>query len=194
MRLFVISDIHGSDFYFEKILSLFKKSHADFMIICGDYLNHGPRNSLPKDYAPKIVAEKLNTIKDKIIGVQGNCDSEVDQMLLEFPMMSSTANVLLPTGNRIFIHHGHSFRESDVENFLDDKAIVISGHTHIPKLEIKEYENGKNILFLNPGSISIPKEESKPCYGIIENLNDFLTIKIISIEGEILKSIDFNKN
>lgn len=194
MRLFVISDIHGSNFYFEKILNLFEKEKADFMIICGDYLNHGPRNPLPKDYAPKIVAEKLNSIKDKIIGVQGNCDSEVDQMLLEFPIMSSTANVLLPTGNRVFIHHGHSYSENNVEKFVSDKTIVVSGHTHIPKLEIKNYENGKQLLFLNPGSISIPKEESSPCYGLIENLNDFLTIKIISIEGEILKSVDFNKN
>jgi predicted phosphodiesterase len=110
MKIFVISDIHGSIYYLDKALECFKNEKADYILILGDILYHGPRNPLPKDYNPKLVAEKLNLYKEKIIALRGNCDSEVDQMLLEFPIMSEK----LP---------------------IAEGDITISGHTHLPLAE-----------------------------------------------------------
>ncbi|MGL6130802.1 MAG: phosphodiesterase, partial [Fusobacteriaceae bacterium] len=108
MKIFVISDIHGSLFYLKKALEAFEKEEADYILILGDILYHGPRNQLPKEYNPKDVAEVLNGYKDKIISVRGNCDSEVDQMVIEFPIMSDYSN-LFWNGHRIFATHGHHF-------------------------------------------------------------------------------------
>lgn len=192
MKFFVISDIHGSSFALEKVLLSFLKEKADYLIICGDFLNHGPRNPLPKGYDTKSVAAKLNSLKEKIIGIRGNCDSEVDQMMLEFPVSSPTTNIFSSKGYRIFVHHGHDLSEDFISNFLESGSIVVSGHTHIPNLEIKEYKNNKKLLFVNPGSISLPKEESKPGYAIIEDKEKSITVELISLEGGKLKSIDFN--
>ena len=95
MKLFIISDIHGSLIAFEKALNQFEKENADYLVICGDFLNHGPRNNIPAGYDTKKLAEKLNSYKEKIIGIRGNCDSEVDQMILDFPMMAPFSNIFL---------------------------------------------------------------------------------------------------
>ena len=184
MKLFIISDIHGSLSAFHKALHQFDNEKADFMIICGDYLNHGPRNNIPEGYDTKNLALELNQIKEKIIGVRGNCDSDVDQMLLEFPVLAPISNILLPNGTRVFVHHGHLYSEEDCSKLLPANSIVVSGHTHIPVLE-----NKLKLTFVNPGSVSIPKSDSKPGYALITSDAKSCEIGIYSLEGEKLKSI-----
>lgn len=179
MKIFVISDIHGSIYYLKKSLELYEKERADYILILGDELYHGPRNPLPLEYNPKEVAEILNKYKDKIIAVRGNCDSEVDQMLLEYPIMGDYTTILL-NNKRIFATHGHIYREDNLPN-LQEGDIFIYGHTHLP-VAYKVNE----IYMLNPGSISLPKGGNKNSYGIFEN--NYFYVK--SLEGEILKEIE----
>lgn len=168
MKYFIISDIHGSSTALTNILKIFETEKADILVICGDFLNHGPRNKIPEGYNPQEVAQMLNKIKNKIICVRGNCDSEVDQMLLDFPCLDSSTTIFTNFSNnkyiRFFIHHGHLYTENQLKEKLEKKTIIISGHTHIPL--IKEEDN---YYFLNPGSISIPKANSQQCYAIIED-------------------------
>ena len=128
----------------------------------GDILYHGPRNDLPERYAPKEVMAMLNAVKEKLLCVRGNCDTEVDQMVLEFPILSETA-LIYADGKTIFATHGHKF---NIDNLppLNKGDILVYGHTHIP---LKEEKDG--ILCLNPGSVSIPKEGSGHSYIIYEN-------------------------
>lgn len=174
-----ISDIHGSSYYIEKAISKYKDEKADYMIILGDLLYHGPRNPLPKEYEPSSVLALLNNYKEKIISVRGNCDSEVDQMVLEFPMMNDYT-IIFDNNRRIFATHGHLFNENNMPN-LEDGDILIHGHTHIP---VAKKVNNKYIL--NPGSISLPKENNPNSYGIMED-NTFC---IKDFEGNIIKSIE----
>ena len=185
MKLFIISDIHGSLLAFEKSLNQFKNENADFIVICGDYLNHGPRNNIPEGYDTKKLAEQLNINKEKIIGVRGNCDSEVDQMMLDFPVLAPISNIILPNGTRVFVHHGHLYSEEDCQKLLPKNSIIVSGHTHVPVLEKKQ-----ELIFLNPGSISIPKGFSKAGYAIIDASEKSVNLSIHTLEGEVLKSID----
>lgn len=178
MRILVISDIHGSAYYLNKIFEIEKE--YDYIVILGDILYHGPRNDIPKGYNPKEVIEMLNNKKDKIIAIRGNCDSEVDQMVLNFPILSDYST-LFYENRRIFITHGHKFEKDYIVSILNDGDIVLSGHTHLIYEELY-----KNILFINPGSISIPKGEEYNSYGIIEN-SIFL---IKDITGATIKSID----
>ena len=187
MKLFIISDIHGSLIAFEKALNQFEKENADYLVICGDFLNHGPRNNIPAGYDTKKLAEKLNSYKEKIIGIRGNCDSEVDQMILDFPMMAPFSNIFLESKHRVFVHHGHLFSENELRNFLSEKTIVVSGHTHVPVLE-----DNDDLIFVNPGSISIPKSDSKPGYALINADNGSVNISLHTLEGEKLKSLDFS--
>lgn len=162
MKLLVISDIHGSLFYLKKILNIFEKNNYDKILILGDELYHGPRNPLPKEYNPKEAAELLNRYKNKIIAVRGNCDSEVDQMVLDFPI-TADYNMILWENKKIFMTHGHIY---NIDNSLplENGDILIYGHFHIPMIQRKE---GK--IFLNPGSISLPKGESLNSFGVFEN-------------------------
>ncbi|MGB6129398.1 MAG: phosphodiesterase [Psychrilyobacter sp.] len=176
MKIFVMSDIHGSIYYLEKALECFEKEEADYILILGDILYHGPRNPLPKDYNPKLVAEKLNLYKDKIIALRGNCDSEVDQMLLDFPIMSDFTNLFLGD-KRIFASHGHLFTENKLPISKGD--ILISGHTHLPLAKKKD------IYIFNPGSITLPKEENPHSYGILTSSS----WKIKDLDGQTFKSI-----
>lgn len=162
MRLMVASDIHGSAYYCRQLIEAMKREKPDKLILLGDILYHGPRNDLPKDYAPKEVISMLNEIKDEIICVRGNCDTEVDQMVLEFPIMSEQG-VLYVDGKTIYITHGHKLEEKSTP-MLKDGDILLCGHTHIPKLE-----NRGNYTYMNPGSVSIPKEGSRHSYMIIED-------------------------
>ncbi|MGL5961019.1 MAG: phosphodiesterase, partial [Cetobacterium sp.] len=127
MKIFVISDIHGSSYFLKKALEAFHKEKADQILILGDELYHGPRNPLPIDYNPKEVVEILNKYKEKIIAVRGNCDSEVDQMLLEYPIMSDYSIIFL-NGKKIFATHGHIYNEDKMPN-LSAGNILIYGHT-----------------------------------------------------------------
>lgn len=156
MKLMIASDIHGSAYYCEKMLEAFQREEADKLLLLGDILYHGPRNDLPKEYEPKKVIEMLNGIKEHILCVRGNCDTEVDQMVLEFPVLADYC--ILYTGDHmIFATHGHQFNESSLPP-LHTGDILLHGHTHVPKCTMHE-----NYTYLNPGSVSIPKEDS--CHG-----------------------------
>lgn len=162
MKWFIASDIHGSAFYFEKMLDAYKSEKADKMILLGDILYHGPRNDLPKDYCPKKIIPLLNEIKDDIICVRGNCEAEVDNMVLEFDCMADYA--LLSYGNRtIFITHGHKYNTATPPH-LKNGDILLHGHTHVPVCE-----NCGNFTYINPGSVSIPKEDSWHGYMLFED-------------------------
>jgi putative phosphoesterase len=170
MKLLVISDIHGSLYYAKKALEAFLDEKADYIIILGDELYHGPRNPLPKEYNPKETAQLLNGFSDRIIAVRGNCDGEVDEMVLNFPIMATYSNILCD-GRRLFLTHGHVYNEDNLPE-LGCGDVFLYGHTHIPRAE-----RLGNIYIINPGSISMPKENNPNTYGILENniftLKDF---------------------
>lgn len=161
MKLMFASDIHGSYYYAKKTAEAFEQEHADRLVLLGDLLYHGPRNPLPEDYSPMKVYELLNTMKDKILAVRGNCDSEVDQMVLEFPMMADYAPILAD-GINIFATHGHLFSEDKLPP-LQKNLVIIHGHTHVRVLEKRE-----NYTIINPGSVSLPKDGFQG-YTIYEN-------------------------
>ena len=162
MKLMIASDIHGSAYYCRQLLAAFHQEQADRLLILGDVLYHGPRNDLPRDYAPKQVLFMLNEHKEKIFCVRGNCDTEVDQMVLEFPIMADYA--IMPLENRlIYATHGHNHNVHSLSP-LQSGDILLHGHTHIPAWE--RFGNGN--LYLNPGSVSIPKADSHHSYMILE--------------------------
>lgn len=157
MKWLIASDIHGSACYCEKLLDAYRTEHADRILLLGDILYHGPRNNLPTEYDPKAVISMLNSISNEILCVRGNCDTEVDQMVLNFPIMADYA-ILSVTNRMIFATHGHNFNCDSLPS-LKNGDILLHGHTHIPKCEQKE-----NYLYFNPGSVSIPKENSAHSY------------------------------
>lgn len=163
MKLMVASDIHGSAYYCRQMLEAFEREHADRLLLLGDILYHGPRNDLPKEYAPKEVIGLLNAMKTKLFCVRGNCDTEVDQMVLDFPILADYC-VLSGGGRLIYATHGHYFNMKNLPP-LQTGDILLHGHTHIPAWE----SFGNDNLYLNPGSISIPKENSEHGYMIIED-------------------------
>ena len=151
MKFLIASDIHGSAYYCEQLLAAFEREQASRLLLLGDVLYHGPRNDLPRDYAPKRVITMLNGIADRILCVRGNCDTEVDQMVLEFPILADYA--VLPIGGRlVYVTHGHRFNTKTPPP-LCPGDVLLHGHTHIPAWEPFGREN----LYLNPGSVSIPK-------------------------------------
>lgn len=162
MKWMVASDIHGSAYYCDKMIKRFSEESADRLILLGDLLYHGPRNDLPKDYNPQSVIAQLNSIKSKLFCVHGNCDAEVDQMVLEFPILADYA--ILDIGNHlIFATHGHLFNEKALPQ-LNKGDILLNGHTHVSKCT----EHG-DYVYMNPGSVSIPKENTPNGYMIISD-------------------------
>ena len=162
MKIFIASDIHGSAFWCRKMLEAYRDEKADKLLLLGDILYHGPRNDLPDEYAPKAVISMLNEIKDEILCVRGNCDTEVDQMVLEFPILADYA-FICEGGVRIFATHGHKFNEQNLPP-LSKGDILLHGHTHVQVR--REHEN---YTYVNPGSVSIPKENTGHGYAILEN-------------------------
>lgn len=161
MKLMIASDIHGSSCYCREMLNAFDLEQADKLVLLGDILYHGPRNDLPKDYAPKTVISLLNERKSELLCVRGNCDTEVDQMVLQFPIMADYA--IFYAGDRmIYATHGHNFNKESLPP-MQPGDILLHGHTHIPAWE----PFGDNNLYLNPGSVSIPKEGSAHGYMIL---------------------------
>lgn len=162
MKILIASDIHGSAYYCELLLKIFDEEKADRILLLGDILYHGPRNDLPKDYAPKKVIEMLNPLKDRLLCVRGNCDTEVDQMVLNFPVLADYS--VIPVGEKlIYATHGHNYNEGRLPP-LCKGDILLNGHTHIPKcVEHEDY------IYMNPGSVSIPKENSPHSYMILES-------------------------
>ncbi|MFK3707815.1 hypothetical protein EDF73_101662 [Raoultella sp. BIGb0138] len=161
MKLMFASDIHGSLPATERVLQRFAQSGAQWLIILGDVLNHGPRNALPEGYAPAEVAVQLNRVAQRIIAVRGNCDSEVDQMLLDFPITAPWQQVLSQRC-RLFLTHGHLYSPEKMPP-LAAGDVLVYGHTHIPVAE----KRGDVFLF-NPGSVSIPKGGFAASYGLLE--------------------------
>ena len=161
MKLLIASDIHGSAYWCRKLMEIAEKEQPDKLILLGDLLYHGPRNDLPRDYAPKQVIPMLSAWKEKIIAVRGNCEAEVDQMVLPFPCMADFAQLLVD-GKTFYLTHGHHHNPDNLPP-LPEGSIFLSGHTHV-KLD----ETRKGIRCLNPGSISIPKDGSHSCL-ICEN-------------------------
>ena len=158
MRLFIASDIHGSAYYCRRMLEKYRESGAERLVLLGDILYHGPRNDLPRGYAPKEVIAMLNPLASEIIAVRGNCDTEVDQMVLEFPVLQDRG--LIADGkHRIYLIHGHKELDS-LADMLGEGDLLFFGHTHVPT--DKQGKGGCRIL--NPGSISIPKENSDHGY------------------------------
>lgn len=162
MKLFIASDIHGSAYYCRLMLERYRAEKADRLLLLGDVLYHGPRNDLPKDYAPKQVVAMLNELKNEILCVRGNCDTEVDQMVLEFPVLADYA-LLEIDGKTIYATHGHIYNEEKLPP-LCSGDILLHGHTHVPKCV-----NHENYTYMNPGSVSLPKENSHHGYMTLEN-------------------------
>jgi len=162
MKLMIASDIHGSAHWCGQLLEAFSREKADRLLLLGDILYHGPRNDLPEGYAPKKVIEMLNGQKDRIFCVRGNCDTEVDQMVLAFPILADYC--ILTAGHRlIYATHGHNFHREKLPP-LQPGDILLQGHTHIPAWE----PFGQNNILLNPGSVSIPKDGSPRGYLLLE--------------------------
>ncbi len=159
MKLLIASDIHGSATWCKKLLARFNEENADKLVLLGDILYHGPRNPLPDGYAPMSVFEMLNSIADKIIAVRGNCDSEVDQMVLNFNVSSDYAEIF-DGGVKLTLSHGHRLVPP-----LGANDVYVTGHTHVPLNAVEE--NG--YIHLNPGSVSLPKENSPHGYILYEN-------------------------
>ncbi|OBZ10812.1 YfcE family phosphodiesterase [Bacillus sp. FJAT-27264] len=178
MKLMFISDIHGSLYWLERTLEKVAEEQPDQLIFLGDFMYHGPRNPLPEGYNPQGVADKLNAYKNQIVAVRGNCDAEVDQMLLDFPMMGDYTLILLE-GRRIYATHGHGFSMDNLPP-LSPGDIFIQGHTHVPVADVKE-----GIYVLNPGSISLPKENYPNSYGILQN-GEF---RVKDFNGDTIKGI-----
>lgn len=179
MKLLFVSDIHGSLYYANKAAKAYTDEGADYMVLLGDELYHGPRNPLPEGYNPMEVAKLLNKYADRIIAVRGNCDSEIDETVLDFPIAPAFSWVLY-NNRRLFLTHGHIYNEENLPKTADGD-VIIYGHFHVPMAEKK----GK-IFIINPGSISLPKENNPNTYGILEG-NEF---RIVDVEGHIYKKIN----
>ena len=162
MKWLIASDIHGSEYYCKQLLTAYEKEQADRMLLLGDVLYHGPRNDLPRDYAPKSVITLLNERKQDIVCVRGNCDTEVDQMVLEFPILSDYCVIDLGKC-LVYATHGHVYGEQNPPP-LHAGDILLCGHTHVPKCV--EHEG---FIYMNPGSVSIPKENSHHGYMTLED-------------------------
>ena len=177
MKYMFASDIHGSQYYCKKMLDAYKQEKADRLVLLGDLLYHGPRNDLPKDYAPKQVIAMLNEVKEELYVVRGNCDAEVDQMVLDFPMRADYTQLYID-GHRFFVTHGHLYNEDEMP-LLNQGDIFMYGHFHKPVAKLID-----GIVIFNPSSISLPKAGVKS-YGVYENDE----LKIFSLEKELIESI-----
>ena len=181
MKYLVISDIHGACEALRQVLSWKEKMGAQHILLLGDLLYHGPRNPLPVPYGPMEVAAQLNAIKEELTAVRGNCDAEVDQMVLEFPIMADFKTLRLDNDQKVILTHGHL---NEYQMGLAPGAAVLSGHTHVATA----YKDDEGIYRCNPGSASMPKAELPASFGVLDE-NGFC---VYSLEGEKLLSVDFN--
>ena len=156
MKWFIASDIHGSAYYCEKLLEAYRREEADKILFLGDILYHGPRNDLPEGYAPKQVIAMLNELEHEILCVRGNCEAEVDQMVLPFPCMADYALLQLD-GCTVYLTHGHLWNPEKLPP-VQEGTVFLFGHTHV---KMDEMHGG--IRCINPGSVSIPKDGSHSC-------------------------------
>lgn len=179
MKWMIASDLHGSAYWCEKMVERYKEEGAGKLLLLGDILYHGPRNDLPKDYAPKKVIEILNGMKEELLCIRGNCDCEVDQMVLKFPILADYAAFWL--GDlMVWATHGHVYNMNNLPPFKKGD-VLLHGHTHIPAAQ----SFGDGYYYINPGSLSIPKEGSKNSYMILEERT--FTLKSVE-DGSVISS------
>ena len=177
-RILIASDIHGDLDSARAVIAAFEREKCDRLVLLGDILYHGPRNDLPTTYAPKSVIELLNAHKDVILAVRGNCDTEVDQMVLSFPILADYAFISID-GLSIFATHGHKFNLDNLPS-LREGEILLHGHTHILCAE----EFGNKNTYLNPGSAAIPKGGNPRTYMVYDNQK----FSIIDLDGNVVLS------
>lgn len=182
MKYIIASDIHGSAYYCQKLLGVYNGSGADRLILLGDILYHGPRNDLPREYAPSETAAMLNQYKHEIYCVRGNCDAEVDQMVLEFPMMADYGLLVL-NGITFYATHGHIYNKDNLPP-VKEKDVLLHGHTHLLMAEERE-----GIRILNPGSVSIPKGGNPHTYAIL----DGTMFRIMDFNGQTVLEKDLGE-
>lgn len=163
MKWMIASDIHGSALFCRRLLAAFDRERADRLVLLGDLLYHGPRNPLPEGYAPQETAALLNARRERLVCVRGNCDADVDQMVLEFPILSDSC-LLCADGRTVFTTHGHLWN-TQKRPPLCPGDVLLHGHTHVPAWEPFGEEN----YYLNPGSVSLPKEDSPRGYLMLED-------------------------
>jgi len=181
MKYMFASDIHGSAYYCRELLARYEQSGASRLILLGDILYHGPRNDLPREYAPKEVIAMLNEKKQEIYAVRGNCEAEVDQMVLEFPVMADYA-VLVLNGLTFYATHGHVYHQDNRPPMMAGD-ILVHGHTHLLKAE----KAGENYI-LNPGSVAIPKGGNPATYAVL----DEQVFTIYDFDGNVVKQADLS--
>jgi len=179
MKYLIVSDIHGSLPRLEQVLRFYHQHNYDMLVILGDIINYGPRNSIPEGIDGIGIAERLNAMADQIVAVRGNCDSEVDQMLLHFPIMADYS-LLVHQGLRIFLTHGHRYHPANSATLSIDALCY--GHTHLWEL----YRDDKGTIVCNTGSITFPKGGNVPTFA---TLDEDGTFAIRNLEGEILKEL-----
>lgn len=177
MKYMILSDIHGSETHLQHMLDVFKTKQCDILVLLGDLLYHGPRNPLPEGHNPAGVAKLLNQYASQIIACRGNCDAEVDQMLLNFPCLSDYA-LIVDEGIRIFATHGHLYSPDNLPPF-EGINIFLYGHTHLWELQMQN-----DTLICNPGSIALPKENRPHTYALYENK----TLSVYTRDNELLAS------
>ena len=178
-KLMIASDLHGDALCVEKLLNRYKESGAERLVLLGDLLYHGPRNDLPEGYAPKTVIDLLNGVKNELLCVRGNCDTEVDGMVLDFPIMADYAYISVD-GLSFFATHGHKFN-LDTLPPLKKGEILLHGHTHICAADHFGDEN----IYVNPGSVSIPKNGTPKGYILYENRQ----LNFCTLDGSIWKKV-----
>lgn len=178
MKLFIATDIHGSAYWAKQVVEKFTASSADCLVLLGDIYNHGPRNPFPKDYAPLIVAETLNAVHNKVIAINGNCDSEVDAMISRFPFVR---DCIIPLVNRrAYLTHGHVYNKNALPNVAEGDVIVY-GHFHVN-------ECGKvgGVYYVNVSSAALPKDKSAYC------ILDETLAQIFDFDGNVLQTVSFD--
>ena len=183
MKFVIASDLHGAAPAVRALMERIDRETPDRVLLLGDLLYHGPRNDLPQEYAPKQVIAMLNEYKNEIIAVRGNCEAEVDQMVLEFPILADYGLLVLE-GKAFYATHGHVYNQDHLPP-LQDGDILVHGHTHILKAETIEAEGGRHIAVLNPGSVSIPKGGNPNTYAMLEDG----VFSILTLDGDVVKEI-----
>lgn len=175
-RLLVISDTHGSLTAVQRVLD--KVKEFDVVLHAGDYLYHGPRNRIPEGYDPMGLSELFRSLGTKLVGVRGNCDADVDLMVMEIDDLPQS-KIFSLRGLETFLYHGHKSLK-----IPDSSRIIISGHTHISQLEMMG-----DIIYLNPGSIALPKDSTDGTYAIIE-IFDAIRLNLFDIHGNLLTELE----
>ena len=187
MKLMIASDIHGSSKYCRLMLDAFEKEAPDRLLLLGDLLYHGPRNGLPGEYDPKLVIEMLNRIRSSILCVKGNCDAEIDQVVLDFPIMAEYCILWLneekDSRRMVFATHGHHFHKNALPP-MQPGDILLHGHTHVPAWEKIPLDEG-TAWYFNPGSVSFPKEGSPHGYILLETEGSGTAVYWKSLDGSI---------